>query len=152
MSGRKKKLTAVLLTLVVLVGMLTACAPPEPKVVEVTRIVEKEIEVEKIVEATPSPRKPRLASMSAFGAELEAVLKFTDVQETKVIKGQTYHLGTVHGQDVVIVESGVSMVNAAMETQVLFDYFNVSHLIFSGISGGVNPDPRYGIGTVLVPA
>ena len=44
--------------------------------------------------------------------------------------------------------SGVSMVNAAMNTQLVLDRFNVTHIIFSGIAGGVNP--AYHIGDVVI--
>src|SRR5690606_18538493 len=46
--------------------------------------------------------------------------------------------------------SGVSMVNAAMSTQLALDNFNISAIVFSGIAGGVNPS--YHIGDVVVPA
>jgi adenosylhomocysteine nucleosidase len=46
--------------------------------------------------------------------------------------------------------SGVSMVNAAMTTQLALDRFKVSHIVFSGIAGGVNPQLH--VGDVTVPA
>ena len=44
--------------------------------------------------------------------------------------------------------SGVSMVNAAMTTQVALDRFAVTGIVFSGIAGGVDPDLN--IGDVVV--
>ena len=40
------------------------------------------------------------------------------------------------------------MVNAAMNTQLVLDRFNVTHIVFSGIAGGVNPSLN--IGDVVV--
>jgi len=45
--------------------------------------------------------------------------------------------------------SGVAMVNAAMNTQVLIDRFHVVRIIFSGIAGGT--DPSLNVGDVVVP-
>src|SRR3546814_13572372 len=40
--------------------------------------------------------------------------------------------------------SGISMVNASMNTQLALDRFNISHIVFSGIAGGVNPSLHIG--------
>ena len=48
------------------------------------------------------------------------------------------------------MQSGVSMVNAAMNTQLVLDRFTVKRIVFSGIAGGV--DPGLTIGDVVVPA
>lgn len=92
---------------------------------------------------------PRIAIMSAFAPEL-AVLRARVQQARRITAdGVDFTLGTLEGQPVVLLLSGISMVNAAMNTQLLFDRFRVSHLIFSGIAGGVNPSLR--IGDVSVP-
>ncbi|MBW6441452.1 5'-methylthioadenosine/S-adenosylhomocysteine nucleosidase [Patescibacteria group bacterium] len=94
--------------------------------------------------------KPRVAIMSAFGAELQLLLDQTTDKTEYVENGRTFTTGELRGVDVVLTLSGVSMVNAAANTQLLIDHFNVIDLIFSGIAGGVNPDLR--IGDVVVPA
>ncbi len=50
---------------------------------------------------------------------------------------------------VVLMMSGMSMVNAAMNTQLLLDRFPVATIVFSGIAGGADPELR--IGDVAVP-
>ena len=95
-------------------------------------------------------RKPRLAIMSAFDSELQLLLEQTSNKTEYVENGRTYTTGKLHDVDVVLSLSGVSMVNAAANSQLLLDHFNVTHLIFSGIAGGVNPDLN--IGDVVVPA
>jgi adenosylhomocysteine nucleosidase len=67
-----------------------------------------------------------------------------------VVNGRNFSTGQLAGKNVVVFLSGISMVNAAMTTQQVFDYFNVSHLVFSGIAGGVNPNLN--IGDAVVPA
>lgn len=93
---------------------------------------------------------PRLAVVSAFAPELEALLEQTDVQETRVVHGRTYTLGKLAGNDVVLFLSGISMVNATLTTQLALDTFNVTGVLFSGIAGGVNP--KLAVGDVTVPA
>lgn len=92
---------------------------------------------------------PRLAIMSAFAPELELLRARLQNPQTATIQGVEFTTGLLEGRAVVLSLSGISMVNAAMNTQLLFDRFHVTHLIFSGIAGGVNPDLR--IGDVSVP-
>jgi len=93
---------------------------------------------------------PRLAIVSAYGPELEQLLKNAQIKNTFVINGRSYHVGELGGNEVVLFMSGVSMVNAAMSTQTALDHFNINGIVFSGIAGGVNPD--LDIGDVVVPA
>lgn len=92
---------------------------------------------------------PRLAVVSAFAPELEVLLSRTEVEETHVVHGRTFTLGTLAGNDVVLFLSGVSMVNATMTTQMALDTFNITGILFSGIAGGVNPGLN--VGDVTVP-
>src|SRR5512137_1692250 len=93
---------------------------------------------------------PRIAIISAFGAELEAFKAQATVVKTVVLNGRTVYVGTLGGHKVVMTLSGVSMVNAALSTQALLDHFRIERIVFSGIAGGVNPNLR--IGDVVIPA
>jgi len=88
--------------------------------------------------------------MSAFDAELAQLQSKASIKSTYVINGRTYYVGELAGKDVVLVLSGVSMVNAAMTAQTVLDHFVVDGIVFSGIAGGVNPNLN--IGDVVVPA
>jgi adenosylhomocysteine nucleosidase len=55
----------------------------------------------------------------------------------------------LQGKPVVLLHSGISMTNAAMNTQLVLDRFKVTHIVYSGIAGGVNPALH--IGDVTVP-
>lgn len=92
----------------------------------------------------------RIAVISAFAPELALLEAQVQDAETVEINGVDFMTGTLAGQEVVVFLSGVSMVNAAMTTQLLLDHFDVSHIVYSGIAGGVNPDLH--IGDVTVPA
>ena len=93
---------------------------------------------------------PRVAVISAFEKELTTLLGATDVTERRVINGRTHYFGTLAGQRVVLLLSGMSIVNATMVTQSLIDRIPVSAIVFSGIAGGVNPSLH--VGDVTVPA
>jgi adenosylhomocysteine nucleosidase len=93
---------------------------------------------------------PRIAIMSAFEPELEKLRQETKVTAVRVVNGRSHYVGRLEGHEVVLVLSGISMVNATMTAQALVDRFNVREIIFTGIAGGVNPGLR--IGDVTVPA
>jgi len=91
---------------------------------------------------------PRIAVMSAFPPELIALEAATRDQKRYDAHGFTFITGTLEGKPIVLFLSGVSMVNAAMSTQMALDRFNVTRIVFSGIAGGV--DESLDIGDVLV--
>ncbi len=91
---------------------------------------------------------PRTAVISAFLPELTELAAATTDKKTYEAVGVVFVTGTLEGKPVVLFLSGVSMVNAAMTTQVLLDRFNVKRIVFSGIAGGV--DPALDIGDVVV--
>jgi adenosylhomocysteine nucleosidase len=91
---------------------------------------------------------PRLAVVSAYEPEWQILLDTIEVEETFKINGYDYTTGKLAGNDVVLFLTGVSMVNAAMTTQIVIDRFNVTSIVFSGIAGGVNPDLNIGDVTV----
>jgi adenosylhomocysteine nucleosidase len=97
-----------------------------------------------------SDRAPRIAIISAFGAELEALKAQATIEKTALLNGRTVYIGTLAGHKVLMTLSGESMVNAAMAAQALIDNFQVERIVFSGIAGGVNPNLH--IGDVVVPA
>lgn len=92
--------------------------------------------------------KPRVAVMSAFPPEWEALKAKLADAKTHDVNGRAFITGNLAGKDVVLFLSGVSMVNAAMNTQAALDRFEVKSVIFSGIAGGV--DPALSIGDVVV--
>ena len=92
---------------------------------------------------------PRIGIVSAFGEEAAILVRETRGARTWTINGNRFTTGTLRGNRVVIVLSGVSMINAAMTTQTLIDHFRIERLVMSGISGGI--DPAHRVGDVLVP-
>lgn len=91
---------------------------------------------------------PRTAVMSAFSPELTSLAAATTDKKTYQASGVTFQTGLLEGRPVVLFLSGMSLVNAAMTTQVALDRFNIKAIVFSGIAGGV--DPGLDIGDVVV--
>jgi adenosylhomocysteine nucleosidase len=91
---------------------------------------------------------PRTVVMTAFAPEWEALEHAVEKPKTYRINGLTFLTGRMEGKPVVLMQSGVSMVNAAMNTQLVLDRFKVKRIVFSGIAGGVDPDLT--IGDVVV--
>ena len=92
---------------------------------------------------------PRIGIVSAFGQEADILVGQTRSPRTWTINGNRFTTGVLRGVPVVIVLSGVSMINSAMVTQLMVDHFKVQRLVMSGIAGGV--DPAHHVGDVLVP-
>ncbi|MET3664819.1 5'-methylthioadenosine/S-adenosylhomocysteine nucleosidase [Caulobacter sp. 1776] len=91
---------------------------------------------------------PRVAVISAFPPEIGALNAATREPKTFDVHGVTFTTGQLEGKPVVVFLSGVSMVNAAMTTQMALDRFNITRIVFSGIAGGV--DEGLDIGDVVV--
>jgi adenosylhomocysteine nucleosidase len=91
---------------------------------------------------------PRIAVISAFKPELALLLRQVQAPRTVSANGVTFTIGTLQGKPVVLFLSGISMTNAAMTTQLALDRFHITHIVFSGIAGGV--DPALHIGDVTV--
>jgi len=91
----------------------------------------------------------RTAILCAFEPEWKALVGLVKHPQTRTVDGVSVVSGTLEGQPVLLMLSGVSMVNAALNTQFLIDHFPVRRIVFSGIAGGI--DPALSIGDVIVP-
>jgi len=92
---------------------------------------------------------PRIGIVSAFGQEADILVARTSGKRSWVINGNRFTTGTLAGNRVVIVLSGVSIVNSTMVTQLMVDHFRIERLVMSGIAGGINPEHH--VGDVIVP-
>ncbi|TDL86062.1 5'-methylthioadenosine/S-adenosylhomocysteine nucleosidase [Meridianimarinicoccus aquatilis] len=97
-----------------------------------------------------SHAESRIAVMSAFQPEWQLLKSQVTNMESTAINGTEFITGTLAGKPVVMFLSGISMVNAAMTTQLALDRFDIDTIVFSGIAGGV--DPSLSVGDVVVAA
>ncbi len=90
-----------------------------------------------------------LVVMSAFEPELTRLLDQADIQSIQHLDGRRYHLGTLAGNEVLLILSGIGLGRAEETTRAVLDAFPVASIVFSGIAGGINPDLH--IGDVTIP-
>src|SRR5262245_45745816 len=92
--------------------------------------------------------QPRVAVMSAFEQEWTVLKSEIEQPSEHKVNGVSFITGKLAGKDVVLFLSGISMINAAMNTQIALDRFSLAAIVFSGIAGGV--DPGLDIGDVVI--
>lgn len=82
-----------------------------------------------------------------IGAMEEEILHYRNCMKLtseEVRAGITFFTGTLNGHAVVVCKCGVGKVNASVCTQILIDHFSVTHMIFTGVAGALDPDLRIG--------
>jgi adenosylhomocysteine nucleosidase len=77
--------------------------------------------------------------LGAFPPELVLLKKKMESPRDTVISNLRFTKGKLNGRDVVVAETGIGKVNAAMITTIMIQQFRPREIIFSGIAGGVNP-------------
>lgn len=82
--------------------------------------------------------------MGAMPEEIEGAMQLLESHEVVSLGGRRYHLGTIHGQKVVLVFSRWGKVAAASTAAALILKFGISELIFTGVAGALNPALRIG--------
>ena len=55
-----------------------------------------------------------------------------------------FYKGTIYDIDIVLVKSGIGMVNASITTTLLFKEFGVDKILFSGVAGSLNRNVNVG--------
>ncbi len=90
--------------------------------------------------ATSSPASvpARTALLGAFGPEVKELQGKLINKRVEDVQGMKFFLGTLNGREVVLAETGIGKVNAAMTTTLMIDRYHPTEIIFSGIAGGVS--------------
>ena len=80
----------------------------------------------------------RIGIIGAMELEVETLKsKLAELQVTKRA-GMQFYAGRLNGTAVVISQSGIGKVNAALCVQILADLFDVTHVINTGIAGSLD--------------
>ncbi len=99
--------------------------------------------------------RPLVAILGAFPLELAALHKEFGVDTrpngftTTTLHGMRFERGRVDGHEVIIFQAGSSLVNAAFQLQLALDHFPITHVLFAGIAGGI--DPALQVGDIVIP-
>lgn len=86
--------------------------------------------------------------LGAMPQEVALMARSMTVRRTVEAGMRTFYEGEWAGQEVVLVLARVGKVSAAITTMLLLEKFGVTHIVFSGVAGGV--DPRLKIGDVVL--
>ena len=90
--------------------------------------------------------------LGAFADEVNLILMNVQQKKEHVIQQIHFTEGVLNGRHVVVAQTGIGKVNAAITSTLLVEHFQPRELIFTGIAGGINPQLAPGdlvIGTTV---
>jgi len=85
-----------------------------------------------------------LAIVSAMHGELRALLPALNGAQPVTLAGRHFHVGSMHGEPIVLVLSGIGKVAAATTATLLIQAFDARALVFTGVAGGLGAGVRVG--------
>lgn len=86
-----------------------------------------------------SDLSPLLAIVAPMPHELDPIVEAMEVVESRSrLRGRRCVVGQLHGRRVVAMELGVGMTNSASGVTLLFERFNVSAVVMTGVAGAIN--------------
>lgn len=86
--------------------------------------------------------------IGAMNEEIDSLVAMLENKNEKKVAGLTFYSGTLKNKNVVIVECGISKVNAAMCTQILISVFEVGAVINTGVAGAL--DKKLNINDIVI--
>lgn len=81
----------------------------------------------------------RLGILGAFGDEVSLLLSQLQQKKDTTIQKIPFTTGLLKDKPVVIAQTGVGKVNAAIITTLMIEHFKPTAIFFTGIAGGINP-------------
>ncbi|GAB3349549.1 MULTISPECIES: 5'-methylthioadenosine/S-adenosylhomocysteine nucleosidase [Chromohalobacter] len=86
----------------------------------------------------------KIAIIGAMAEEVELLASHLENGQTRQHAGSTFHTGYLHGVDVVILQSGIGKVNAAVGTTQMLELYKPDVVINTGSAGGFGADLEVG--------
>ena len=80
----------------------------------------------------------RLGIIGAMDSEVDNLIARMEHTTEEIYAGRRFVTGTLAGKDVVVVQSGIGKVAAAITAQILVDRFGVTALLNTGMAGGLD--------------
>ncbi|MBQ3286559.1 MAG: 5'-methylthioadenosine/adenosylhomocysteine nucleosidase [Firmicutes bacterium] len=75
--------------------------------------------------------------VSAMDNEIDLLLEEAVIDRVDTIADAEYHIGSLHGQPVIITRAGIGKIRAASGVTAMLSEYPISKVIFTGIAGGV---------------
>lgn len=82
--------------------------------------------------------------IGAMQQEVAILKELIDVKEVIKVMHVAFTVGSLHGKDVVLLESGIGKVNVAIATTLLLERFHINLVINTGSAGGIMTDAQVG--------
>ena len=92
------------------------------------------------LETDESTGEECIGIIAALQSEIDMLLSEARIDHVDHIGGMDYHVGTLCGTQVVIVQAGMGKVLASAGTTVLLNNYPVSKVIFTGIAGAAGDE------------
>jgi adenosylhomocysteine nucleosidase len=90
----------------------------------------------------------RLGIMTAMNEEFAHLTRHLTNVSSRDIGPRTFHEGTIHGTEVVLVCARIGKVAAATTAMALIHSFDVDSILFTGVAGGIAH--HVGVGDIVV--
>jgi adenosylhomocysteine nucleosidase len=78
--------------------------------------------------------------IGAMAEEISLLKENMRIADKAVYAGMEYLVGNLHGQEFVLLKSGIGKVNATIGTQIMIDKFAIERIIFTGLAGSLVPN------------
>lgn len=82
--------------------------------------------------------------IGAMEQEVAELKKYVEIIDTKKILDYVFYQGIINGQEVVLLQSGIGKVNAAISTTLLLSNYDIDYVINIGSAGGLNLSQEVG--------
>lgn len=86
----------------------------------------------------------KIGIIGAMEEEVRILRDRLDHREEQVIAGSEFTTGSIDGQEVVLLKSGIGKVNAAIGTTLMNQLFKPDYILNTGSAGGFNPELKVG--------
>jgi len=86
----------------------------------------------------------KIGIIGAMESEVEALKALMKVDRIVNKASMNFYEGTLRNTAVVVVKSGIGKVNAGICVQILKDIFDVTHVINTGVAGGLHNEINIG--------
>ncbi|MCF2497180.1 5'-methylthioadenosine/adenosylhomocysteine nucleosidase [Dyadobacter chenhuakuii] len=77
--------------------------------------------------------------LGAFPPELVLLQSRMEEKKDTIIQQIRFTKGKLNGRQIVLAQTGIGKVNAAITTTLMIEHFKPREIIFSGIAGGIDP-------------
>lgn len=81
----------------------------------------------------------RIGIIGAMSEEVQGLKNLLQNTREEKMGNLTFYIGQISGKDIVLLETGIGKVNAAIGATLMAKVYNVDKIIFTGVAGGINP-------------